>query len=68
MASKPKKAAKSAAPKDPKPAAAKPSSGRAHPPKPKGMSLEERVAALENWALEAGAHLPHVADGSTSGA
>ena len=66
MASKSKKAAKSAAPKE-SASAKKSSSGRAHPPKPKGMSIEERVTALENWALESGAHLPHVADGSTAG-
>lgn len=58
MASKPKKSAPAAPAK--KPARARPSKVKAAkiPERPK-LSLEDRVAALEQHALSMGAHLPH---------
>jgi hypothetical protein len=57
MASKAKKSAPVKAPRKPaRAASAKKSAKVASKPK---LSVEDRVAALEAWALQSGAHLPH---------
>lgn len=54
MAAKKRTASRSVAASAPKPRRA------AKTAKPAKLSVEDRLAALEAWALESGAHLPHL--------
>lgn len=42
--------------------ASKSAPARSRAAKPAKLSIDERLAALEAWALQSGAHLPHLYD------